>query len=57
MWAHQGYTGVAPVCNLGGYFTHSQGTQGCSVFLGTWCFSQMISLAGEHRAGSGDQDG
>lgn len=57
VWSHQGYTGVDPVCSLDGCFTHSQGTQGCSVVLGAWCFLQMIFPAGEHRAGSADQGG
>lgn len=62
MWSHQSYTGVAPVCNLEGHFTHGRGGgaeweprehEGAPWFWGLGVFSQMIFLAGEHRIGSG----
>lgn len=59
--SHQSYTGVAPVCNLDGDFTHSTGGaerehQDAPGF-GAGCFFQLIFPAWEPRAGPGGQDG
>lgn len=56
------------MCNPDGHFTHSRTKGGGAEWepredkdapwlWGLGVFSQMIFLAGEHRAGSGDQDG